>query len=119
MAARALSTLFGAGLVVVAMIAGWVDVGATVDLLSGRRVTVATALALVALVCSVGVATIAASAVGVMLHRRSNHARPRLTVLVAGALVVLVLGVAHRGSAGYRVCCVTPDTASAAEQHVR
>ena len=111
--------LLGAGLIAVAVIARWVDMGATVDLLSGRRVTVATALALVTLVCWLGVATIAGGVVGVLLRRNRAGARPRLTLLLAGALVVLGLGIAHHGSAGYRVCCVTPDTASAAEQHVR
>lgn len=119
MVARTLASLSGTALLVVAVIAGWVDMGATGDLLSGRRVTVTTALALVTMVCWMCVAAVAGGVIGAMWRRRSGRARPRLTALVASAVLVLGLGIAHRATAGYRVCCMTPDSASVAEQHVR
>jgi hypothetical protein len=99
----------------VAVIGGWPDPGRAVDLLSGRIVTPSTEASLVALLCWIGVASLALFAVRTLRPHRPGFARrarlPSLAVLVIGT-ALLAGGIAHRS--GYHVCCADPITAQQA-----
>ncbi|HEX4755018.1 MAG TPA: hypothetical protein VH661_04615 [Candidatus Dormibacteraeota bacterium] len=117
---RLLAAMAGAAILAVAIGLGWADTSRSLDLLTGRVVTQATVLALVAVVCWLAMA-VTAGALTAQLLARGGVAR-RTTrrgplALLAGT-ILLALGIAHH-LGGYDVCCANATTAQLAEQHVR
>jgi hypothetical protein len=116
--ARVTAAIAGMAVLAASVWLGWVDASRTLDLLTGRAVTGATAFALAGAVCWLIVAMVAGAVVASLLAgggRRSLHRAS--SALLAGA-TVLALGVAHH-NAGYGVCCGNPATAQQAEHRVR
>jgi hypothetical protein len=115
------STLFG-----VAVVAGWADIGRSLDVLSGRSAPAGASFALVATLCWAASAAVVTSVAGVVLRSalddQRRHAAPRrwrraaLLVMVGAAL--LGLGIS-RSLGGYRVCCATPAAVQEAERLAR
>jgi hypothetical protein len=114
-------TIFGA-----ALLAGWADIGRSLDVLVGRSAPAGASFALVATLCWAATATVIASVAGVMLRGALDdqrpHARPqrwlRASLLVVVGAAVLGLGIS-RSLGGYRVCCATPAAVQEAERLAR
>jgi hypothetical protein len=102
-----------------AVVGGWPDPRASLDLLTGTRVDTTTETALVTLLCWLAVVLLTLTlARSIRPARRASTSRagrwPAAVLLVGAAL--LAAGLAHQG--GYRVCCATPATAHQADQLV-
>ena len=109
--------------VALAVVAGWPDVGRSLDLATGDGLTSAMEFALIGLLCWLALALIIGAAAARAL-RQVGH-RPtiftqrwrRLAVFAAG-IAVLAAGIVHHQNQ-YRVCCASPGTAQQAERLVR
>lgn len=109
----------GVGAFALACGVGWVNVGAAAELLSGHRVTAATAFALVATLCWIAIAALLSRmAAGLArAHAEPHRGHTSLTALMLlGAAIVLALGLA-RHSQSFGVCCATPASAAQADAH--
>lgn len=118
---RLLTAMAGAaGILAVAIGLGWADTARSLDLLTGRVVTQATVLALVAMVCWLAMA-VTGGTVMARLIARGGVARPtarRGSLALLAGTILLALGIAHHVG-GYDVCCANATTAQMAEQRVR
>jgi hypothetical protein len=105
-----------------AVVAGWPDVGRSLDLVTGRTVTGATEFAVIGLLCWLMLAVMSVLATVDALRRTSRQSGIFtrwlwcLVILTAGS-TLLVAGIARHQNQ-YRVCCATADTAQQAEQLV-
>lgn len=114
------AAMAGAAILAVAIGLGWADTARSFDLLTGRVVTQATVLALVAVMCWLAMAVIAGAVIARLFPRGGGARRTvrRGPLALLAGMILLALGVAHHIS-GYDVCCANATTAQLAEQHVR
>jgi hypothetical protein len=108
-------------IVAVAAVAGWPDLGRALDLVTGARVTAATELAFVGLLCWLGIAVMVWVIVASVLRStRRAHALTTwwwsLAVLAVGVSLLAAGIVRHQG---YGVCCANSITVQQAEQRAR
>jgi hypothetical protein len=117
---RLLAAMAGAAILAIAIGLGWADTARSLDLLTGRLITQATVLALVAVVCWLAVAATAGAVIAQLLLRGSAARRTvrRGPLALAAGTILLAMGIAHQIS-GYNVCCANATTAQLAEQRVR
>lgn len=109
----------GTSLCASAVAVGWIDLGRTADLLTGRSVSGAAAFALLAAVCWVGAGVVLATVAAAVMSRlggTTDRWRRAELALLAGS-IALGLGISHQQS-GYRVCCATPASTQQAEHLV-
>lgn len=119
-ARRLLGVAAGGAVPLAAVVCHWVDPARCAALLLGGELTETNALAVAGGVCWLGVSVIVAI-VANGLWRRATPPAARAwqrALLLAAALMVLALGVAHHAGA-YRVCCAGAAGAEQIEQHVR
>jgi hypothetical protein len=107
--------------IALAVVAGWPDIGRSLDFVTGAGITGPTGFAFIGLLCWLAlVVMIAVIAAGVL--RRLKHptaiARWRwsVAVFVVGVSLLTVGIVRHQS--GYRVCCASSLTVQQAEQRV-
>jgi hypothetical protein len=104
-----------------AIVAGWPDIGRSLDLVTGAGITGATGLAAIGLLCWLALAAmISVVAAGALRHLKRRTAVARwlwsVAVLVVG-ISLLAAGIVRHQS-GYRVCCASSLTVQQAEHRV-
>jgi hypothetical protein len=107
--------------IALATVAGWPDIGRSLDFVTGAGITGATEFAFIGLLCWLALAVmILVSAAGVL--RQLNH--PAALARWWWSVAVLLVGVSLlaagivRHQSGYRVCCASSLTVQQAEQRV-
>jgi hypothetical protein len=104
-----------------AVVAGWPELGRSLDRVTGRDVSGATEFAFVGLLCWVmlAVTTVVGAVDALLAAHQSNRfvRRRRYLAVVAVGAALLVAGISRQQNE-YRVCCASPSTAQQAEQLV-
>ncbi|HWF56775.1 MAG TPA: hypothetical protein VG520_00300 [Candidatus Dormibacteraeota bacterium] len=103
--------------VALAIVAGWPDIGRSLDLVTGNPVSGADALAFIGLLCWLTLAVLGILAAVGALRRVAWQPGMWCAVILTAGSTVLITGIArHQGQ--FRVCCASAASTHRAEQLV-